>query len=210
MSAPWSSQLPLAVLGTGAALPGAPITTETLVSRMVDRFGYRTPRRALAIADRLGIRTRHHARDWAARHEAARAGDGNADLAARAVRQALAAAGVEVSEVAYLIGHTTSPESALPGNIALVADRLGYAGPHIELRQACTGFANALMVASGLIALAPGRPVVIVGSETGSLWFDPDRLEEPGQLVNLIQMGDGAGAIVLGVGAGDGARINAA
>jgi 3-oxoacyl-[acyl-carrier-protein] synthase-3 len=53
--------------------------------------------------------------------------------------------------------------------------------------------------------------VVIVGSETGSLFFDPYRLaEDRGQIVNMMQMGDGAGAIVLAPDAGQaGARIEA-
>jgi 3-oxoacyl-[acyl-carrier-protein] synthase-3 len=40
--------------------------------------------------------------------------------------------------------------------------------------------------------------VAIVGSETGSVFFDPLRAaEDAGQLVNLVQMGDGAAAIIL-------------
>ncbi len=46
---------------------------------------------------------------------------------------------------------------------------------------------------------APSRgPVAIVGSETGSIFFDPHRAgQDGGQLVNLLQMGDGAAACVL-------------
>ena len=76
---------------------------------------------------------------------------------------------------------------------------LDYGGPHIELRQACTGFANALMIAFGLLADPNARPVAIVGSETGSVFLDVETLGgASGQLVNLMQMGDGAGAIILG------------
>jgi 3-oxoacyl-[acyl-carrier-protein] synthase-3 len=65
----------------------------------------------------------------------------------------------------------------------------------MELRQACTGFANALVIAQGLVSAGP---VAIVGSETGSVHLDPLRAaEETGQLVNLLQMGDGAAAIIL-------------
>ncbi len=40
--------------------------------------------------------------------------------------------------------------------------------------------------------------MAIVGSETGSVHFDPRRAGgNPGQLVNMLQMGDGAAAIVL-------------
>ena len=123
--------------------------------------------------------------------------------------QALGQAGLRAQDLGYLIGHTATPALPLPANIALVADRLAYAGPHIELRQACTGFANALMIAFGLLAQPGARPVAIVGSETGSLFFDPARLDErPDQIVNLIQMGDGAGAIILGPATNAGDRLH--
>lgn len=201
MSCPWTSTLPLAVLGTGSALPGDAISTEALVDRIATRFGFRQARTALAVADRMGITHRHIVRGFDAAREAPMPGHSNPELAAAAVRHALAAAGLAIGDIGYLIGHTTTPHRQLPANIADVADVLGYAGPHVELRQACTGFANALMIATGLIATAPGRPVVIVGSETGSLFFDPSTLgQDPGQIVNLVQMGDGAGAIVLAGG----------
>jgi 3-oxoacyl-[acyl-carrier-protein] synthase-3 len=87
----------------------------------------------------------------------------------------------------------------VPPNIALVADRLGFTGPYMELRQACSGFANALVIAQGLVSVPGVKAVGIVGSETGSVYFDPQRAgEDAGQLVNLVMMGDGAGAIVVG------------
>jgi len=211
MTAGWRSARPLAVLGTGHALPGAPVETDALIARMVDRFGFVRSSRAAAAAHRLGIRTRHFARPFDAPHEIAAEGHANEELAARAVRDACDAAGIAVSDLGYLIGHTTTPTSLLPAGIAAVADLIGYDGPHVELRQACTGFANALMIADGLIAAGIDRPVAIVGSETGSLHFDPRRLDEDhSQIINLMQMGDGAGAIILAPGHGSGARLEAA
>ncbi|MDQ2763713.1 MAG: 3-oxoacyl-ACP synthase [Pseudomonadota bacterium] len=194
----WASRGEIAVLGMGRALPGDPIGTQELVDRLADRFGFRASRQALAVAGRLGIETRHLCRAFEARDEAALPGRSNPDLAASAISRALAQAGLTIRDIGYMIGHTTTPEQPLPANIAFVADRLGYAGPQIEVRQACTGFANALMIAFGLLAAPDAGPVVIVGSETGSLFFDPARADEDsGQLVNMVQMGDGAGAIIL-------------
>ena len=51
---------------------------------------------------------------------------------------------------------------------------MDFHGPHMELRQACTGFANALVIAQGLLATPGCGPVAIVGSETGSVHLDPD------------------------------------
>lgn len=194
----WRDPGALAVLGLQAVLPGEPLATDALLDLLAERFGVDVRRAGRAIAARLGVQTRHVCRDFRERGEPPRPGERNCELAAAALRGALAEARLAPSELRYLIGHTASPSSLLPPNIALVAEALGYEGPFLELRQACTGFANALVVARGLVAVG-GAPVAIVGSETGSVFFDPARAAaDRGQLVNLLQMGDGAAAIVVG------------
>lgn len=193
----WTDRRALAVLGAGQALPGEPITTEFLANKIRTRFGIDLTRRALALGRKMNIQRRHLARDFAVRVEGTRPGDGNADLAARAVRAALAQAGLRPSDLAYLIGHTITPAEPVPSNISRVAHLLGYHGPVAEFRQACTGFVNATLFAAGLCAAGDGRPVAVVGSETGSVFFDPQcATEDLAQLVNFVQMGDGAGAII--------------
>jgi 3-oxoacyl-[acyl-carrier-protein] synthase-3 len=199
------------VLGTGHALPGPPVSSEELLTRLEANFGV-SVRTGMALARRLGVASRHICRDFAARFESPRAGNRNPELAAAAVADALAQAKVPVAHLQYLIGHTTTPARLLPPNIAEVADRLSHAGPYSELRQACTGFANALQWATGLLAAPAATPIAIVGSETGSVYFDALALaDDPGQWVNLMQMGDGAGAIVLAPDDGTpGARLESA
>ena len=185
----------------GVALPGPPVSTSELLMRLEKRFGIALLRHGTALNKRLKIQARYLSRDFQARHETPRRGHSNPDLAAAALRRALEDARLGVGDLAYLIGHTTSPACLLPPNIALVADRLGFAGPYMELRQACTGFANALIIAAGLLAVTGVRAVAIIGSETGSAYFDPQQaLEDHSQLVNLVMMGDGAGAIIVGPG----------
>lgn len=198
LSPHWRMPWPLAVLGAGTALPGKPMDSGDLIALIEQRFALGRERQARALARQLAIGRRHVCRAFDARHECARPGQSNPELAAQAVSAALAEAGLRPNDLGYLIGHTTTPLHQLPANVAWVADHLGYEGPHVELRQACTGFANALMIASGLLAAPGAKPVAIVGSETGSLFFDPlAALEDDSQLVNMMQMGDGAGAIVL-------------
>jgi 3-oxoacyl-[acyl-carrier-protein] synthase-3 len=185
------------VLGTGRALPGPPVSSAELLARIEANFGV-SVRTGVALARRLGVASRHICRDFAARFEPPRAGNRNPELAANAVTAALAQAKLPVARLQYLIGHTTTPARLLPPNIAEVADRLNHAGPYSELRQACTGFANALQWATSMLVAPAAAPVAIVGSETGSVYFDVLALaDDPGQWVNLMQMGDGAGAIVL-------------
>jgi 3-oxoacyl-[acyl-carrier-protein] synthase III len=183
----------------GTALPGPPVSTTELLTRVEKRFGVAVSSRGGRLASRLKIATRHICRDFEARHEVPRRGHSNPDLATAALRAALNEAQIEVGDLTYLIGHTTSPACLVPPNIALVADRIDFAGPYMELRQACTGFANALVIAQGLTSVAGVKAVAIIGSETGSVYFDPQRAgEDVSQLVNLVMMGDGAAAIVVG------------
>jgi 3-oxoacyl-[acyl-carrier-protein] synthase-3 len=194
----WQDKRSVDLLGAGSALPGKEIPTEELLERIYTRFGADVRRQGAALAERLGIRSRYVCRDFVRRHEAPRSGDTNAELAARAVRTALNDAGITPGDLDYLIAHTTTPGRLLPPNAAQVADLIGYRGPFVELRQACTGFANALVMAFGLVHTTDCGPIAIVGSETGSVFFDPRRAaEDSGQLVNLVQMGDAAGACVL-------------
>ncbi len=194
----WLDGRALSVLGTGQACPGEPVETPELLTRLSQRFGVELTRRGLVLGRRLNIRQRYLSRDFARRLEGTRPGDGNPELAARATRAALAQAGVRVEDLAYLIGHTATPAEPLPSNISRVAQLLGYQGPVAEFRQACRVFLNATLFAAGLCAVAGDRPIAVVGSETGSVFFDPVRAAaDLSQMVNLVQMGDGAGAIVV-------------
>lgn len=187
------------LLGWGAAYPGAAVDSAALCALIEDGFGVKARRRGRIIATKLGVHTRHLCRDFAQAHEAPRAGARNPELAAQAMQQALCRAGVAADGLSYLISHTTTPATLLPGGSADIARRLGHTGAHMELRQACTGFANALQIAFAMTQMPGAAPVGIVGVETGSVYFDPQSLHtRPEQWVNFLQMGDGAAAVVIG------------
>lgn len=189
----------LSILGTGIALPGPAVPTEVLIDRLEHGFGLREGRLARRLARHLGIDQRHLVRDFAARREAPRPGHRNPELASAALSLALDRAGLEVGDLGYVLAHTATPARPLPANVSEIAAMLGYRGPYAEFRQACTGFASALQFASALLGHPDAAPIAIVGSETGSVYFDPLRsLAERGQWVNFLQMGDGAGAVILG------------
>lgn len=200
------------LLGTGIALPGPAISTEQLCQRLEQGFGLPASRFARGLARRLQVHQRHLCRDFARAVERPRANHRNPELAAQALRMALGQAGLSAQQLGYVIGHTATPARALPGGSGELARLLGAACPHAELRQACTGFANALQFAFALLREPGAAPVAIVGSETGSIYFDPTRLaDDPAQWVNALQMGDGAAAVVLGPDdASPGARLSAA
>ena len=193
----WTDPAPMRVLGMGAALPGLPVETGALLNLMDTRFGLDLRTRGLAVARKLGVETRHVCRPFDRLIEGPRPGQRNPELATQAVLGALDEARLAPGDLSYLIGHTATPAIALPANVAQVAAGLDYHGPFAEFRQACTGFVNALVFALCLLRAGSG-PVAVVGSETGSVHFNPRRaVADSGQLVNLLQMGDGAAAIIL-------------
>lgn len=155
-------------------------------------------RLALRLAQKLAINHRHFSRALLRHIEGPVGADSAPHLVARAVRAALSSAKRQGCDLEMLIGHTTTPHTLLPSNAAWAAELLGFPGPHIELRQACTGFAAAAVCAAALIG-GGVDPIVVAGSEVGSVMLDLRQIQEdPAQLVNLLQMGDGAGAVVLG------------
>lgn len=198
----------LPVLGTGATLPGRAIDTSELIASVANFISRADARLGMRLGRKLGVRSRHLSRTFSQAacgptplHDAPH-------LAAAALRTAIGASGLEWSAIRFLIGHTATPHTPLPSNIAWCADLVGFNGPHLELRQACTGFAAATVIAASMHNTGIA-PVAIAGSELGSTLFDPRAIAtDRSQLVNLLQMGDAAGAIVLGnAGATSGSRI---
>ncbi len=174
------------------------MTTAALLERMYSQFGFDLRRQGNVIAQHLGIESRYLSRPFLLRQEGPVPESSNSALCYQALMKALQEANVAVNDLQYLIGHTTTPDRLLPSNISQVAALAGFRGPFVELRQACTGFVNALLFAMGLLSENASGPIAIVGSEVGSVFFDPERATcDKGQLVNMLQMGDGAAAVIV-------------
>lgn len=186
------------LLGVGAAFPGEAINTDDLCKRIQEKFGINTQRHANVLAPKLGVNQRYLCRDFATAQEQPRAGARNPELAAAALELALMRAKLAPNALGYLISHTATPATLIPAGSAEISSLLAYTGAHVELRQACTGFANALQFAFALTAQTNSPPVAIVGVETGSVYFDPNCLQtDPSQWINFLQMGDGAAAVII-------------
>lgn len=191
------------VLGSGNSLPGNPVNNDELLAALAQQCGSAKARRARKYAERLGIRSRHVSRDLGKAKSGTRPGFDAPTLCKEAISDAIGDA-----SMSYLIGHTSTPHTLLPPNIAWVAEELRYEGPYVELRQACTGFSNALVIAAAMIAEDNTANIGIVGSENGSPYFDiSDDFSSREQLINFVQMGDGAGAVLLGADDGGGQAI---
>ena len=185
----------LKLISSASTLPGPAISTQQLADFMQSIAGKRNAIFAKIVAKRLGISSRHLIRELTPGLV------GNNDLSLTLGTETLTKAYqlANIEKVDYLIGHTTSPHTLLPPNIAWLAERLEHAGPYMEFRQACCGFANALQTAASMLASQSElKNIGIVGSEVGSLYFDfSEGFINKEQLVNFMQMGDGAGAVIL-------------
>jgi 3-oxoacyl-[acyl-carrier-protein] synthase III len=135
------------------------------------------------IRSRVGIASRR----------VAAADESVADMAEAAGAKALAASGLEPSEVDLVVVATCSPKVPLPNVSATVAARLGIVAPGAyDLNAACAGFCYALGAASDSVRAGSARNVLVIGAEKMTDWLDwTDRS-------TCIIFADGAGAAVVG------------
>jgi 3-oxoacyl-[acyl-carrier-protein] synthase-3 len=137
------------IVGTGSYLPER-VMTNADIERLVDTSDS-------WIRERTGIRERRIAAE----------GETTCDLAEKAARRALKAAGVAPREIDLIVVGTTTADQIFPSTACLLQARLGIHGPAaFDVQAVCTGFVYALGVA------------------------DQDR-------DTCVLFGDGAGAVVL-------------
>ena len=162
------------IAGTGSALP-----EKVLSNKDLEQFVETTDE---WIASRTGIRQRHVVVE----------GETTADLAERAARAAMEAAGVTASELDLIVLGTTTPNLIFPSTACLVQHRLGANGcAAFDVNAACSGFIYALSVADAFVRSGNARTVLVIGAETLTRMLDwSDRN-------TCVLFGDGAGAVVL-------------
>lgn len=161
-------------IGVGAALPSAVVGNAEVEARLGVEAGW--------IEGRTGVRERRVVR-----------GDETlVDLAERASRAAIDAAGIDATSLDAIVVATTSAPYLFPSLACLVHARLGLvAQPAFDVAAACAGFPYALTTADQGIRAGDHRRVLVVGADALSAYCEPvDRVTSP-------LFGDGAGAVVL-------------
>lgn len=135
------------------------------------------------IRERSGIETRH----WAAHDETV------IDMAEKAARDAIAAAGLAVEDVdAILIATVTHPYQT-PAAAPALGARLGIpTAPAFDISAACAGYAYGISLANDMVRGGSATHVLVVGVEKLSDFTD---LKDRG---TAFIFGDGAGAAVVG------------
>lgn len=114
------------------------------------------------------------------------------DLAIKAARNALDAAGLSASDIDGIIVATTTPDSTFPAVAVTVQAALGVpVGIAFDVQAVCTGFVYALSVADNFVRAGQLKRVLVIGAEKMSSILDwNDR-------TTCVLFGDGAGAVIL-------------
>lgn len=162
------------ITGTGRYLPEKVLTNADLEAMVETSDEW--------IRERTGIRQRHIVAD----------GEATCDLAERAARSALEAAGREPGEVDLIVVATTTPDRVFPSTACLLQARLGVHGcAAFDVQAVCTGFVYALSVVDRFIRTGGAQCALVVGAETISRLIDwTDR-------GTCVLFGDGAGATIV-------------
>jgi 3-oxoacyl-[acyl-carrier-protein] synthase III len=164
-----------AILGTGSALPKQRVSNAELATRVDTSDEW--------IVERTGIRFRYVAGE----------GETTGTLATDAARDALAAAGLDPSDIDLIVLATATPDQTFPSTATKVQAALGIDDcVAFDVAAVCSGFLYAVSVAESMIRAGSANRALVIGAETFSRLLDwEDR-------TTCVLFGDGAGAIVLG------------
>ena len=161
-----------AITGWGKCLPPAVVTNDDLATFLDTSDEW--------ITSRTGMKERRISHV------------GVSELGYVAAARAVAAAGIDPSDIDMVALATCTPDSGMPNCASYIQDKLGAknAGSY-DLNTACTGFMYALSTASSMIKAGVIRTAVVVGADAMSQlipWMD--------RSISVL-FGDGAAAWVL-------------
>ncbi|MDB5448515.1 MAG: fabH [Phenylobacterium sp.] len=169
------------VTGVGSYLPELVVTNDDLAKVVETTDAW--------ITERTGIRQRHRAAP----------DQPVSDLATAAARRALAAAGRTPADVDLIVVATTTPDLTFPATATIVQRKLGCpVAPAFDIQAVCSGFVYALSVADGFVARNRSKCALVIGAE------EMTRLMDWTDRGTCVLFGDGAGAVVLETGEGQG------
>jgi 3-oxoacyl-[acyl-carrier-protein] synthase III len=141
------------------------------------------------IRSRSGIERRHFAAE----------GQTTSDLASRAARAALADAGLSADDLDAIIVATSTADMTFPSAATMVQAAIGMTrGFAFDVQAVCAGFVFGLANANALIVSGQAKRVMVIGAETFS------RIMDWSDRGTCVLFGDGAGALILEAGDGDG------
>ena len=166
------------ILGVGHYVPERMVTNQELSQMMNTSNEW--------IVERTGIQSRH----WFTPGV-----DTVTSMSKKASEMALERAGIEASEIDFIVFATITPDYFMPGNGVLLQRELGIGTiGALDVRNACSGFLYALSVADQFIKTGMYKKILVVGAEIQSSALDKS---DEGRSSSVI-FADGAGALILG------------
>jgi len=115
-------------------------------------------------------------------------------LGFKAAQKAIQRAGIEASEIEFIIFASILADHGFPGGGCFMQEMLEIPGvPSMDIRNACSGFIYGLAIADKFIKSETYKTVLVVGAEIQSTGIDKTTR---GRDVSVI-FGDGAGAVIL-------------
>lgn len=166
------------IIGVGRYIPKRVVTNFDLEKMMDTSDAW--------IRERTGIVERHFAD--------VENGETNSFMGAEASKKALKMAGLQASDIDFIIYATLSPEYFFPGSGCGLQQKLGIPGVGaLDVRNQCSGFIYALSTADQFIKTGMYKNILVVGGEVQSTGIN---LTTAGRDVAVL-FGDGAGAVVL-------------
>lgn len=160
------------ISGTGSVLPKK-IVTNDMLSEFLDTSDE-------WIYPRTGVRSRHVISD-----------ERLEDMAIEASKKALADAGINASDLDYIICSNVVNEYITPQLSCIIQGGIGATCPCIDINCACAGFIYALQIAESFYRSGFVQNVLIVSAE------EPTRMTDWTDRRTCVLFGDGAGAAVL-------------
>jgi 3-oxoacyl-[acyl-carrier-protein] synthase III len=186
------------IAGTGFHLPGPPIDNDGMdvFIAPINRVSGRIKQRILA---ENGIKTRHYAIDADGRTR-----ESNAQMAASAIRAALADAKCDLAQIDLLACGTSGGDSIMPGFANMVQGELAAPPMHTHTSVGvCASSLGALAFAAGQVQQRDAQRALAVGSDLPSRMFKSTRFAPRGYDADFNahflrwMLSDGAGALVL-------------
>ena len=134
------------------------------------------------IQERSGIQSRR----WAGPNDTV------VSMSDAAARDAIAAAGIEISQIEAIIVSTVTHPYQTPAAAPIIADRLGLRCAAFDISAACAGYCHGISLANDMVRGGSAKFVLVIGVEKLTDFTD---LTDRG---TAFIFADGAGAAVVG------------
>lgn len=177
--------IPIKLIATGKALPSQQISSAQLDVQLGKREGY--------VQKYTGIDYRYHASME----------EGQAQLGAKALQQALLEARIPAASIDLLISASAIPVQALPCTATHILrhSSLLDGTPGFDINMSCASFVVALHVAAGFLQTGSYKRIAIVSSELASRglnWEDEESslIFGDGAACAIVELGDGSSGIL--------------